>query len=126
MRVDPSQRRARQSALQADRQSPGSLGHQQGRTLHTQPAMHRRHQRLSRRRRSPYADIRLKNIIRALIYETALTLGFLWGVASLIWRYFLAEFLIIFGAVGWTLSSLVSANELHGHAGFLQVSEYLL
>tara|TARA_B000000565_G_scaffold208816_1_gene162166 strand:+ start:514 stop:681 length:168 start_codon:yes stop_codon:yes gene_type:complete len=54
-----------------------------------------------------------------------MTLGFIWGLASFIWRYFFAEFVIIFAVIGWCLLSLESAAELHGRAGLVLVSEYL-
>jgi len=54
-----------------------------------------------------------------------MTLGFIWGLATFIWRYFFAEFLIIWAVIGWSLLSLTSSAELHDHAGLVRVSEYL-
>ena len=95
--------------------------------------MHRRHKQVSHRRTGPDVSQRFRNFIKlelrkfihAFIAETALTLGFIWGLASFIWRYFFAEFLIIFAVIGWCLLSLESAAELHGRAGLVLVSEYL-
>ena len=54
-----------------------------------------------------------------------MTLSFVFGLISFVWRYYLAEFTIIFAIVGWCLFSLVSEAELHGRAGLVLVSEYL-
>ena len=54
-----------------------------------------------------------------------MTLGFIWGLATFVWRYFFAEFLIIWAAIGWSMLSLTSTAELHGRAGLFRVSEYL-
>ena len=54
-----------------------------------------------------------------------MTLGFIWGIATFIWRYFFAEFLIIWAVIGWSMLSLTSSAELHGRAGLVRVSEYL-
>ena len=88
--------------------------------------MHRRHQQVPNRRTGPDVTQRFRNFIHAFIVETAMTLGFIWGLASFIWRYFFAEFVIIFAVIGWCLLSLESAAELHGRAGLVRVSEYLL
>ena len=87
--------------------------------------MHRRHQQIPHRRTGPDVSQRFRNFIHAFILETAMTLGFIWGLAIFIWRYFFAEFLIIWGAIGWSMISLASAAELHDRAGFVRVSEYL-
>ncbi len=54
-----------------------------------------------------------------------MTLGFIWGLATFIWQYFFAEFLIIWAVIGWSMFSLTSSAELHDHAGLVRVSEYL-
>ena len=88
--------------------------------------MHRRHKQIPHGRTGPDVSQRFRNFIHAFIAETALTLGFIWGLESFIWRYFFAEFVIIFAVIGWCLLSLESAAELHGRAGLVRVSEYLL
>ena len=88
--------------------------------------MHRRHKQVPHDRTGSDVSQRFRNFIHAFIAETALTLGFIWGLASFIWRYFFAEFLIIFAVIGWCLLSLESAAELHGRAGLVLVSEYPL
>ncbi len=54
-----------------------------------------------------------------------MTLGFIWGLATFIWQYFFAEFLIIWAVIGWSMFSLASAAELRGHVELLRASEYL-
>lgn len=87
--------------------------------------MHRRHQQVPDGRTGPDVSQRFRNFIRAFILETAMTLGFIWGLATFIWRYFFGEFLIIWAVIGWSLLSLASAAELHDRAGLVRVSEYL-
>ena len=87
--------------------------------------MHRRHQQVPDRRTGTDVAQRFRNFIHAFIIETATTLGFLWGLATFIWRYCFGEFLVIWAVIGWSLSSLVSAAALHDQAGLVRVSEYL-
>lgn len=87
--------------------------------------MHRRHKQVPHGRTGPDVSQRFRNFIHAFILETAMTLGFIWGLVTFIWRYFFAEFLIIWGAIGWSMISLTSAAELHDRAGLVRVSEYL-
>ena len=87
--------------------------------------MHRRHQQVPDGRTGSDVAQRFRNCIHAFIVETAMTLGFLWGLLEFVCRYLLPEFLITFAVIGWSLSSLVSEAELRGHAEFLRVSEYL-
>ena len=87
--------------------------------------MHRRHKQVPHGRTGPDVAQRFRNCTKAFIAETAMTLGFLWGLAVFIWRYYLGEFLIIWGVVGWCLLSLTSSAVLHDRAGLFRVSEYL-
>ncbi len=87
--------------------------------------MHRRHQQVPDGRTGSDVAQRFRNFIHAFIVETAMTLGFIWGLATFIWRYFFAEFLIIWAVIGWSLLSLTSSAELHDRAGLVRVSEYL-
>ena len=87
--------------------------------------MHRRHKQVPHSRTGLDVAQRFRNCIHAFIIETAMTLGFLWGLAQFVCRYLLPEFLITFAVIGWSLSSLVSAAELRGHAELLRAIEYL-
>lgn len=87
--------------------------------------MHQRHEQVPPSRTGPDVAQRCRNCIHAFIIETAMTLGFLWGLATFIWRYCLGEFLIIWAVIGWSLLSLTSSAELHDHAELVRVSEYL-
>ncbi len=64
-------------------------------------------------------------VCRFLVFCCAVIAGTIWGIAKLIYQKYLAEFLIIFAVVGWSLSSLVLADEPHDHGSWLQVLEYL-
>ena len=64
-------------------------------------------------------------VCRYLAFLSAVIAGTLLGVAMLIYRKYLGEFLIIFAVVGWSLSSLVLADEPHDHESWLQALEYL-
>ena len=87
--------------------------------------MHRRHKQVPDGRTGPDVAQRFRNCIHAFIVETAMTLGFIWGLATFIWQYFFAEFLIIWAVIGWSMFSLASAAELRGHVELLRASEYL-